>query len=303
MKDGSLIVSGENQTKIVIRDIKSIDEMGAVEELQRIVWSCADIDVVPRMLLHPACEVGSVLVGAFDGARLVGFAFGLVGLEHGALTLHSHMLAVAPEYRGRALGYQLKLAQRERALANAIKRMTWTFDPLQSLNAHLNFARLGVVSDDYRVDYYGDASTSPLHRGIGTDRLWVTWHLDDERVERRINSARAGEELMRDEIVRATPLVSASQDGEPEVSWLTKGAHDAGLVSIEIPADINQLQRDDLALARRWRNATRGAFHASLAMGYVVEEFIRFPRDGRNRGAYLLRWKGSIRSEGGEARD
>jgi predicted GNAT superfamily acetyltransferase len=302
IEDGSSIVTGENQTKIVIRDINSIDEMGAVEELQRIVWSCADIDVVPRMLLHPACEVGGVLVGAFDGARLAGFAFGLVGLEHGTLTLHSHVLAVAPEYRGCEIGHHLKLAQRERALANGIKRMTWTFDPLQSLNAHLNFARLGVISDDYRVDYYGDVSTSPLHRGIGTDRLWVTWHLDDERVERRINSARDGEERMRDEIVRAAPLVSASQSGEPEVSWLTTGAH-GGLVSIEVPADINQLQLDDLDLARRWRNATRGAFQIALAAGFVVEEFIRFSRDGRSRGAYLLRWKGSIKSEGGEARD
>jgi predicted GNAT superfamily acetyltransferase len=107
---------------------------------------------------------------------------------------------------------------------------------------------------------------------------------------------------MRDEIVRAAPLVSASQSGEPEVSWLTTGAH-GGLVSIEVPADINQLQLDDLDLARRWRNATRGAFQIALAAGFVVEEFIRFSRDGRSRGAYLLRWKGSIKSEGGEARD
>jgi predicted GNAT superfamily acetyltransferase len=286
-------VSGVSQTKIVIRDIESIDEMGAVEELQRIVWSCADIDVVPRMLLHPACEVGGVLVGAFDGARLAGFAFGLVGLEHGALTLHSHMLAVAPEYRGREIGHHLKLAQRERALANGIKRMTWTFDPLQSLNAHLNFARLGVVSDDYRVDYYGDVSTSPLHRGTGSDRLWVTWHLDSERAVRRINSKRDSEEQVRDEFERAAPLVSASQDGEPEVSWLTKGVH-GGLVSIEIPADISQLQLDDLDLARRWRVATRDAFQTALSASYIVEEFIRFARDGQNRGAYLLRRKRSV---------
>lgn len=296
----------ESQTKIVIRDIESIEEMGAVEELQRAVWECADIDVVPRMLLHPACEVGGVLVGAFDDARLAGFAFGLVGLERGALTLHSHMLAVAPEYRGREIGYQLKLAQRGRALANGIKRMTWTFDPLQSRNAHLNFARLGVVCEDYRVDYYGDVSTSPLHRGTGTDRLWVTWHLDSERVARRINSKSDSDEQMRDEIERAAPLVSASQSGGPEVSRLTNGSH-GGLVSIEIPADINELRRDDLALASRWRNATRSAFRASLAAGYVVEEFSRFARDGRRRGAYLLRWRGdeseSARSEGGDERE
>jgi predicted GNAT superfamily acetyltransferase len=327
----------KSQSEIVVRDISAIEEMGAVEELQREVWACADIDVVPRMLLHPAREVGGVLVGAYRGTRLVGFAFGLVGLERGTLTLHSHMLAVLPNYRGRDLGYLLKLAQRERAEALGITRMTWTFDPLQSRNAHLNFAKLGVVSNDYRIDYYGDVSTSPLHQGIGTDRLWVTWQLDGERVKQRIAAtrddarnddanAREGEiarsrdadrrgeiELSRDadehgestraelersraEIERAVPLVGLGEDDAPEIVWLAKGAH-GGLVSIEIPDDINELARRDLELARRWREATRGAFRVAFAAGYAVEEFFRVERNGRRRGAYLLRWRGSEASD------
>ncbi|MCA1642617.1 MAG: hypothetical protein LC785_11850 [Acidobacteria bacterium] len=85
-------MTDKSQFGIGIRDIASIEEMGAVEELQREVWACGDIDVVPRMMLHPAREVGGTLVGAFDGALLVGFAFGFVGLERGRLVLHSHML-------------------------------------------------------------------------------------------------------------------------------------------------------------------------------------------------------------------
>jgi predicted GNAT superfamily acetyltransferase len=280
-------MTDESETLIVIRDIESIDEMGAVEELQRVVWQCADIDVVPRMLLHPAREVGGALVGAYDGAQLVGFACGIVGIERGALSLHSHLLAVLPAYRAHGLGFRLKLAQRERALAHGIRRMTWTFDPLQSRNAHLNFARLGVVSDDYRVNYYGDVSTSPLHTATGTDRLWVTWHLDDERIVRRIEETtkhRAELEHARAELADAQSLVSVGDEGEPVLARLKEGAH-VGLVSIEIPADIDELQRDDLALARRWREATRGAFRVSLSAGHVVEDFIRTERGG----AYLLR--------------
>jgi predicted GNAT superfamily acetyltransferase len=199
------------------------------------------------------------------------------------------MLAVAPEYRGRALGYRLKLAQRERALAKGIKRMTWTFDPLQSRNAHLNFARLGVVSDDYRVDYYGDASTSPLHR-FGTDRLWLTWHLVDERVVRRIDATSDDSEQSCDEIVKAMPLVRSTDKGEPEVSSLAEVAN-VDLISVEIPASIDELQRTHPDLARRWRKATRGAFQSALAAGYAVEEFVRCGRDGRRCGSYLLRRK------------
>jgi predicted GNAT superfamily acetyltransferase len=284
-------VTDKSQFGIGIRDIASIEEMGAVEELQREVWACGDIDVVPRMMLHPAREVGGTLVGAFDGARLVGFAFGFVGLERGRLVLHSHMLAVKPEYRARKLGYLLKLAQRERALDAGIKVMTWTYDPLQSRNAHLNFARLGGVSDDYRVDYYGDVSTSPLHRAMGTDRLWVTWHLDDERVLRKIAAPHDEFERTREELGRATPLVRAGAGGEPETSKITGGASD-GLVSIEIPSDINELQKSDPDLARRWRAATRESFRAAFAAGYVAEEFIRVERNGEERGAYFLKQRG-----------
>jgi predicted GNAT superfamily acetyltransferase len=281
-------MTDNSQSSIGIRDIESIEEMGAVEDLQREVWRCADVDVVPRMMLHPAREVGGALVGAYDGARLVGFAFGFVGLERGRLVLHSHMLAVHPEYRGRSLGYRLKLAQRERALTAGIKLMTWTFDPLQSRNAHLNFARLGVTSDSYRLNYYGDISTSPLHRATGTDRLWVTWQLDSERVARRINSAHGEDESSRDELDQAAPLVSLGAGGAPEAGRLVRDAR-GGLVSIEIPEDVNALndQNQDRALA--WRIATRIAFLSALSEGYVVEEFFRVERNGRRGGAYLLR--------------
>jgi len=33
--------------------------------------------------------------------------------------------------------------------------MTWTFDPLQSRNANLNFTKLGVIADRYETDFYG----------------------------------------------------------------------------------------------------------------------------------------------------
>jgi predicted GNAT superfamily acetyltransferase len=281
-------MTDKSQFGIGIRDISSIDEMGAVEELQREVWACGDIDVVPRMMLHPAREVGGVLVGAFDGALLAGFAFGFVGLERGRLVLHSHMLAVKPEYRGRSLGYLLKLAQRERALAQGIAVMTWTFDPLQSRNAHLNFARLGVVSDDYRVNYYGDVSTSPLHRATGTDRLWVTWHLDSPRVSRKIAASRGEDETARDALERCTPLIRLGADGAPEACGFAKDAR-GDLVSIEIPDDINALNDQNPNRALAWRVATRIAFLGAFSEGYIVEEFFRVGREERRRGAYLLR--------------
>src|SRR5687768_15306206 len=171
--------AGSTRKTIVIRDIKTVDEMHEVEELQRQIWGVSDLDVVPALALRPQVEVGAILLGAFADGRMVGFVFGFPGILNGETIIHSDMLGVTSEYRSQSVGYLLKLAQRDAALAMGVKRITWTFDPLQSRNAHLNFGKLGVIADRYLINYYGDTS-SFLHR-FGTDRLWVTWLLDRER--------------------------------------------------------------------------------------------------------------------------
>jgi predicted GNAT superfamily acetyltransferase len=158
-----------------IRAIRGGDELRAVEALQKEVWDCNDLEVLPSIHMIAAREVGAILIGAFDGAELVAFVYGFPGFEGEHRVIHSDMLAVRATYRDRGLGRTLKLAQREAALANGIDRITWTFDPLQTRNAFLNFEKLGVIADRYLPNFYGDTS-SPLHAG-GTDRLWVTWHL------------------------------------------------------------------------------------------------------------------------------
>ena len=86
------------------------------------------------------------------------------GLKDGRLIQWSHMLGVVPDARHAGIGLALKLAQREEALRAGVELIEWTFDPLQTLNAHLNFARLGVIVEEYEENIYGESS-SPLHRG------------------------------------------------------------------------------------------------------------------------------------------
>src|SRR6202171_2948762 len=118
------MASTEAKTSIVIRDITTISEMREIEKLQKEVWGIDDLEVFPALALIPMTELGAVLIGAFDGERLIGFVFGFPGQEQchsagetGRLILHSDMLAVRPEYRAHGLGLRLKLAQRERAMA------------------------------------------------------------------------------------------------------------------------------------------------------------------------------------------
>jgi predicted GNAT superfamily acetyltransferase len=167
------------------------------------------------------------------------------------------MLAVKHAYRNFNLGYKLKLAQRDAVLAQGIKLITWTFDPLQSLNAHFNFTKLGVISNRYLIDFYGEDASSFLHQS-GTDRLWVKWLLTSDRVIQRLNAE--------------TPTLE-----DPP-----------GKLLIEIPGNINAVQQQSAELAREWRKRTRAAFTEAIDKGYTVLDFYRETRGDEKVGIYIL---------------
>jgi predicted GNAT superfamily acetyltransferase len=208
---------------IRIRSCAGMDEMQACVDLQIETWGYDESDVIPRKTFLLAQKIGGQVLGAFEtgseevvkqgskGAReqgseekretLVGFAMSLPGLKstpHGPQPyIHSHMLAVRPSHRNRGLGMQLKWEQRREALYRGIRHMEWTFDPLEIKNAFINIHRLGAISREYRVDFYG-VSSSRLQGGLPTDRLLAEWELDSPRVEallaRRPAAARTIEE-------------------------------------------------------------------------------------------------------------
>ncbi|HEX6719839.1 MAG TPA: GNAT family N-acetyltransferase [Pyrinomonadaceae bacterium] len=245
---------------ITIQQIDSIPQMKALERLQQEVWGWSDLDTTPLMDFIILKELGGSLIGAYEDHRLVGFAFGFVGYDEGEVVFHSHMLAVHPSYRECGLGYRLKVAQRLAALERGFERITWTFDPLQSTNAHLNFHKLGVIANRYKINFYGEQTSSALHQYIGTDRLWVDWFLKSRRVTDRL----------------------AGQYEDP--ADLRGGAH----LLIEAPANISLLQQEDPESAVAWRNATRAAFADAFAAGYIVDDFVQTDIDGEKKGCYLL---------------
>jgi predicted GNAT superfamily acetyltransferase len=270
--------------------LRGYDDLKQVEGVEREVWGLSDVDTTPLTLAIATQAAGSIWLGAFEGEKLVGFAFGLLGTEHGRLILHSHMLAVRDPYRNSHLGYRLKLAQRERALAvrigdARIHEITWTFDPLQSKNAHLNFSRLGVVSASYKVDFYGPETSSMLHRN-STDRLWVTWPLASRRVQDRMQG-KDNRAVVLDALSTLTPLLQFNGDGKPVRTDLG-AALNRQRIAIEIPSDIGEVERKNLELAREWRRQTRWAFTEALQAGFMVAEFSRTVRGQQGPGVYLL---------------
>jgi predicted GNAT superfamily acetyltransferase len=284
------MTAGISPKNITIRDLASIEDLSKLRDVEKEVWGLAEQDAMPLLLAIAERAAGNLFIGAFDQKKLVGFAFAFFGREHGQTTLHSHMLAVLEPYRQLDLGFKLKLAQRERALALGIREMTWTYDPLQSRNAHFNFAKVGVVSDTYKIDFYGSESSSMLHRN-STDRLWVRWLLTSQRVRDRI-SGKDGRADALDTLRHLAPLVRFNGDGRPARADL-KDALARERVKIEIPGEILHVEQSDMGLAREWRAATRWAFTESLRAGFFVAEYCRSIRGQQGPGAYLLQ-KGSV---------
>jgi predicted GNAT superfamily acetyltransferase len=271
-----------SEQDLVIRNIVSRAEFRAVERLQSETWGAND--VTPLTNLVASVEVGAILIGAFDNNELVGFAYGFPGIYKGEFEIHSHMLAVNPAYRNHDLGYKLKLVQREEALRKGFKRMTWTFDPLQSPNAHLNLRKLGVIADEYKINYYGDGSQNLLHRDIGTDRLWVTWLLDNPRVTERLNATLAMPPALPQD---ALPLIGYESTNLPSYIALDETSKAKRLL-IDVPKSIINLQQNNLSLARVWRDETRKAFTQSFSSGFYVTDFIRRNDDSEIGGAFVL---------------
>jgi predicted GNAT superfamily acetyltransferase len=177
MSSGSAMAAGT----VVVRKCETLEEFNTCVALQREIWGEADLEVEPTSLFVVAAHSGGQVLGAFDGRRMVGYTLALVGLLEGTPYLHSHMTGVLADYRDRGVGRMLKLHQRDDALGRGLRLIQWTFDPLELRNAHFNLNRLGVICRKYLANLYG-VTTSPLHRGLPTDRLLAEWRLDSERV-------------------------------------------------------------------------------------------------------------------------
>jgi predicted GNAT superfamily acetyltransferase len=280
-----------NDRQFFIREAHSDSDYQEVEEIQRHAWGFADIDIVPGDTMRAAQHAGGMVLCAFEGERLIGFAFGFPALEEGRVSIHSHMLAVRSEVRNMQAGFYLKLAQRRRALERGIQEMTWTFDPLQSLNAHLNFAKLGVTSRRYLINFYGETTSSPLHQGFGTDRLWVSWNLESERVKQCVEGRKnhdASPSIQSFAMATDAALLLLVDNDRAQLTRDLQEKLARNSCCIEVPQNINALKESDPSLGRLWREATRAAFLAAIEAGFTVNDFLKIEEGGKAHWFYRL---------------
>ncbi len=281
-----------------LRRLETFEEYKACERIQTEAWGFADeIDVIPQTNLVTAQKWGGLVLGAFDADdELRGFCYGFLGRDKQGRLLHcSHMLAVDGEARNTGLGTRLKWAQRDICVAEGLAIMVWTFDPLESKNACLNFGKLGGLADRYEVDLYGE-TTSKLHSGTSTDRLTLTWMLDSPRVAARQED-------------RPSELFKSLAAGEVDAPWALQADGwapgeptldlDADRVRCEIPGSVQEVKEHDRGAATAWREATRAVFTGYFAKGYFARECVRTRMDdrGESKTVYLFE-RGELEVDG-----
>lgn len=237
---------------LVIRLLHDPQEFETCVEIQREVWGFKDEELVPSRLFIVASKIGGQAIGAFDGDRMVAFALGIPGNRNGHAYMHSHMLAVRPEYRNAGLGRRVKLFQREDALSKGIELIEWTFDPLEIKNAYLNIEKLGAITRRYTINQYGIVS-SPLQGGLPTDRLTAEWWLKSKRVETLLATGRH-------------PAINVER-------------------TIEVPAEIYHWKAADREKAAEVQKRNRELFLKYFEEGLAV---LGYERDEHGNGKFLL---------------
>ena len=230
--------------EITIRECVSIEDFQKCVEFERAVWKDDDIDIMPIRLymISKACQAPTL--GAFDeDDRLVGFVHTMLALKGRAVVYHSHMAAVTEELRHRDIGYRLKLAQREKALASGVPLIYWTFDPLQSRNAHFNINKLGAVVRRYEENYYGEGASTVFDPGVPSDRIFAEWWVSSPHV---------------------AAVLSGQRPRVPDESRV-----------VTLPDDIDSIRERSRDEHLEWRLRVRAEFASAFESGEIVRGFAR----------------------------
>ncbi len=243
-----------------IRECTTIEEFDNCICLQREAFGLPDLEISPRRHLIVTRQAGGWTLGAFVGSRMVGFVHHLAAVRpNNEIYGYSHVMAVARDYQNKGVGARLKWAQRAKAMGQGRDFIKWTWDPMQSRNAHFNLNRLGAIVEAYAGDFYGIDYNVDQSQPVGerpalpSDRLFASWRLTSPRV---MALAEGVEHKIEAEPVR----------------------------SIAIPAEWSALVKGDAQRARDEQTRVRDEFKAAFADGLVSAGFER----GTEQSRYLM---------------
>lgn len=258
---GGSLLKMNFQESITIRMLYSAEELTAVKDLESLIW--ADEDPVPVNHSVAVVKNGGMVIGAFSGARLIGFQYSFPGFDGTNVYLCSHSMGIDPDFRKMGIGEKLKLAQREEALKMGYRRIEWTYDPLETVNGYLNLSKLGGVCTKYIENCYGEMPDI-LNAGLPSDRFLVEWNIAEETSRLRSESM----------VIHEIPhLIDVEEDveGLPVAKNVYLNYEEkANFLYVPVPNQFQMIKSKNLEVALEWRLKTREVFTHYLSKGWAV---------------------------------
>jgi len=283
-----MTAKNDSKTDWQLKIIEDPEEFKQVEKLQGLVWTSSELDIVPAHLMIASVRNGGMVIGAYkDPANqtnesLIGFVFGFPGIEYDGsirkLKFCSHEMGVHPDFRGMGIGFALKKAQRQLARSMGYEKITWTYDPLLSVNANLNIHRLGAVCHTFVRNYYG-VMRDGLNKNSLSDRFQVDWWLNSKRVNNRISEAPRQQLGFEQYHSSGCAIVSSSgmqvdETQEQQTDELKRIIQTQRIFLLEIPCDYRKVTLENPEIAYRWRIFTRNCFELIFEAGFIVTDFV-----------------------------
>jgi len=253
--------------QIKIRSLYTIEELEEVRRLESRIWG--ESDSIPTHQTITAVKNGGLVLGAYCDGRLIGFQYSFPGFNGQSVYLCSHILGTDEQFRNKGIGEQLKQAQRDEALKLGYSLITWTYDPLESINGYLNIGKLGGVVSTYIPNCYGEMDDL-LNSGLPSDRFLVEWHIKKENTAETVGTG------YHQDLVLANTLLQwdVNGKGNPMVTqFSTARLHTNEVQFVPIPKDYRTIRETDLALASDWRMQTRTAFTELFSQGWQIDGF------------------------------
>ena len=188
------------------RVLTTAAELAVMPTFEDFIWGGDDERVSVNVLVAVIGE-GGLANAAFDGDQVVATAFAFPTREQGVL--HSHYMAVHPDYRGLGLGERMKREQEVWCREHGYHAMRWTFDPMQLTNAHLNVNKLGALGVRYHVDLYGPLGG--INGSLPSDRLTVQWEMVAPRPDFRESFVLSVPPVTPEQIAASDPAALAAR--------------------------------------------------------------------------------------------
>jgi predicted GNAT superfamily acetyltransferase len=229
--------------------------------------------MVSPTILKTLATHGGTLFGAISPSQqLVGYVFGFPAIgKNRFLYFHSHQLGVLPAHQNKNIGTALKTAQYEYCEKIGIPVITWTYDPLTSVNSQVNFSKMHVIGRTYRADYYGERNDI-YNIDLPTDRLevelWLTPSLEEslKKLKKNIKDKYGKTETSQLWAFPTNPL--------PALEKIKVETRDEP-VFIPVPGDFLQVKKNDIEILKQWRLVVRQVYERLIAKSYVAVEFWR----------------------------